>query len=172
MGIRTLPERPLSSTTPDLQISSLLMSLTMFLIKSVNHRVSPSGSVHKDINMHPAVTYNHSICSTICAQERTECITSCLAVRSEGASPARRCDDHVTAWTQAAGEASPPNPRYAIPQPEMKDCSARLAGGRRRRGDSPRIIRLCSGERGGTGAAPTAARLQTDGSWTERASRV
>lgn len=40
MGVRTLEDRPLSSTTPDLLISSLLMSLTTFLIKSVNHHIS------------------------------------------------------------------------------------------------------------------------------------
>lgn len=54
--------------------------------------------------------YNHSICSTICAQECTECINSCLARRSAGASTARRtvcCDNLLPAWTQAANEASP-----------------------------------------------------------------
>lgn len=56
--------------------------------------------------------YDHSICSTICARECTECINSCLAARSEGASTARRavcCDNLLPAWTQAANEASPPS---------------------------------------------------------------
>lgn len=60
--------------------------------------------------MHPTVhdeKYHHSICSTICAQERTECINACLAVRSEGASRARRCDNLLPAWTAAAREAAP-----------------------------------------------------------------
>lgn len=69
--------------------------------------------IHKDINVHTTVhdeTHNHSICSTICVQECTECINSCLAPRSEGASTARRtvcCDNLLPACTQAANEASP-----------------------------------------------------------------
>lgn len=90
----------------------------MFFIKSVNHHIFPSCFVHKDINMHPTVhdeKYNHGICSTICAQECTECINSCLAVRSEGASTARRCDNLLSAWTEAADEASPvSNPDVAL----------------------------------------------------------
>lgn len=75
--------------------------------------IPPACFIHKVINMHPTLRqekYNHSICSTICAQECSECIHFGLARRSEGAATARHavcCDNLLAAWTQAANEASP-----------------------------------------------------------------
>lgn len=144
----------------------------MFFIKTVNRHVA-SCFVHKDINMLATVhaeKYDHSVCSTICARECTECINSSLAVPSEGAFAARRCDN---AWTDAANEASPVSNAGFTANDSARTTTADgrflPVGTSRRRDNSPRLIRL-SAAVGRTVPGLMAAHVKREASSTKWAS--